>query len=107
MFEGKPPQPQLAKPDEAEAEAPDDLRLLTWSDLRERLDAARELRAAMMSKTEERLASFDAHSASRIAAQTDGKEAVNPDNLGNGKGPGFKNDAASASDGDCGSEPGN
>lgn len=107
MFEGKPHQPRNAQADEGSPPASEGLRALTWSDLRARLDAARDLRTDMVSKVEDRLSSFDAYSASRIAAQSNGKEAVYPDDLTNCKGPGRKKDSTSASDGDCASEPGN
>lgn len=107
MFEGKPLQGRDPQPEETTSDTSDELRPLTWGDLRTRLDAARDLRTASACRVEDRLASFDANSASRIAAQADGKEAVNPDDLAICKGPGLKNDATSATDGDSGSEPGN
>ena len=64
-----------------------ELRPLTWSDLRARLEAARDLRATMLADAENPHASFDAHFARQLAGHADGKEAVNLDDLANGKGP--------------------
>ena len=61
------------------------LRAMTWSDLRASLEAARDLRASLHDRSDEQLASFDAHSARRIAGLAESKYAVNPDNLANGK----------------------
>ena len=82
MFEGKPPATadayRLEEPQEGES-----LRPLSWSDLVARLSAARDLRASLEGSE----ASFDAGSARRIAAHHNGKSSINPDDLGNGKGP--------------------
>ena len=95
MFEGKLPSaraaPELAE-DPAEAGA---LRELTWSDLRARLEAARDLHDSLRAGAEDHFASFDAHSARRIAALAEGKQVVNPDDLANGKGNGCKTGASS------------
>lgn len=64
------------------------LRELTWNDLRVRLQAARELHDSLHGVPDDRLASFDASSARRIAALADSKRAVNPEDLANGKGIG-------------------
>lgn len=71
------------------------LREMTWGDLRASLEAARDLRAALHARSDEQLASFDAHSARHIAGLGENKYAVNPDDLGNGKVTG-RNDAPSA-----------
>lgn len=61
---------------------------MTWSDLRASLEAARDLRASLSARSDEHLASFDAHSARHIAGLAESKHAVNPDNLANGKSTG-------------------
>ncbi len=70
----------------------DALREMTWGDLRSRLEAARDLRASLRANlgagADEHLASFDAHSARHIAGLAEGKHAVNPEDLANGKGGG-------------------
>lgn len=92
MFEGKPPLSGESRPlGERDGEA---LRPLSWGDLVARLSAARELRAAYRAGDGGPIdsgarsgASFDAGSARRIAAHHNGKDAVNLDSSGNGKGP--------------------
>ena len=59
------------------------LRAVAWSELAAKLAAARDLRASLEGSE----ASFDAGSARRIAAHHNGKSSINPDDLGNGKGP--------------------
>ena len=88
MFEGKPPHaPGAPACDTASGDAVA-LREMTWSDLRARLDAARDLRLALQADhSEEELASFDALSARLIAAQ-EGKQDINLDGLGKGKADG-------------------
>jgi hypothetical protein len=92
--------PHDSVPDDANG---GDLRGMTWSDLRARLEAVRDLRASFGDAGEEHLASFDAHSARRIAALADGKHVVNPDDLANGKGTGCIDGASH--DADFGSDP--
>ena len=82
MFEGKLPTPVEALP-LGELQDGEVLRPLSWSDLVARLSAARDLRASLEGSE----ASFDAGSARRIAAHHNGKSSINPDDLGNGKGP--------------------
>ena len=82
MFEGKLPTPVEALP-LGELQDGEVLRSLSWSDLVARLSAARDLRASLEGSE----ASFDAGSARRIAAHHNGKSSINPDDLGNGKGP--------------------
>lgn len=94
MFEGKLPSARVA-PDPADPSAGDvALRELTWSDLRARLDAARDLHDSLHAGTRDQLASFDAQSARRIAALAEGKHVVNPDGLANGKGNGCMSGAS-------------
>ncbi|MCX7677119.1 MAG: hypothetical protein N2Z59_07065 [Alteraurantiacibacter sp.] len=85
MFETKPPaaHPPAADPGEALP-----LRAMTWSDLRARLDAARDLHRALARQDPDRMASFDARSAQHIAELADGKRAINPQDSANGKGSG-------------------
>jgi hypothetical protein len=88
MFEGKMPSAR-AMTDSTDLSADNHaLREMTWSDLRARLEAARDLHDSMQAGTRDHLASFDAHSARRIAALAEGKHDVNPDGLANGKGNG-------------------
>jgi hypothetical protein len=93
MFEGKLPLAQVAH-DFGPDFGPDStcdfgdatpLREMTWSDLRSRLEAARDLRASLQAVAAERLASFDAHSARHIAGLAECKHAVNPEDSANGK----------------------
>jgi hypothetical protein len=87
MFEGKPPQAQLAAPT-GEASDAAMLRELAWAELTSRLAAARDLRAALAEGLDGGEASFDATFARRIAAQREGKDIVNPEASANGKGAG-------------------
>ena len=82
MFEAKPPIPYDAR-DTGEG---GELRTLTWSDLRTRLDAARDLRSSLQSACDS-ATSFDALAATRIAGRPGSIQRVNPDDLGHGKGP--------------------
>lgn len=92
MYEGKPPQNPQGQDSIAESDLESglagSLQQITWNGLRARLEAARDLRASLAQFPEGELASFDAHSARRIAEQEEGKHTVNPDDLGNGKGIG-------------------
>jgi len=94
MFEGKSPRSGDASPPEAGARENAPLRPLKWSDLVDRLAAARDLRASLGAPAQGGSdggdASFDAGSARRIAAHQKGKDGVYPDDLGNGKGTGGK-----------------
>ena len=90
MFEGKPPEAHTGRNSGSGAPPEEDLRVLSWSDLVARLEAARDLREQISAGEEAGVASFDAHCARRLAAQHDfeegnGKQAVNPDDLANGK----------------------
>ncbi len=103
MFEGKLP---LARVPHDSPQVDGDaggLRGLTWNDLRARLEAARDLRAVLHDAADDQFASFDAHSARRIAALSDGKHVVNPEDLANGKGSGCIEGASQ--DADFGSDP--
>ncbi len=96
MFEGKPPlNPHGCTPDK-DSDQSANLRELTWADLRARLEAASELRASMERGDSHPGASFDAGFASCIASRENGKDAVNPDDLANGKGN-WPNDGATHS----------
>jgi hypothetical protein len=85
MFEGKLPIVPEGHDSQRDLAGVDSLRPLTWSDLRARLEAARDFRAALQHERGSELASFDAVSARRIAALTNGKHDVNPDDLANRK----------------------
>jgi hypothetical protein len=86
MFEGKPPRPRDARAlDDAQRDI-DALRPLSWGDLVARLSAARDLRSSCDGIAPGGEASFDAGSARRIAAHHNGKQDVNLDVSGNGKG---------------------
>ena len=86
-----------------------DLCALKWTDLVAKLAAARDLRAELAESEDGALASFDPHGAAHLASHSeklpvdgkrvdgkrvDGKRDVNPDGLGNGKGPGIIVDPA-------------
>lgn len=86
MFEGKPPRPGEARPLADEQWEADALRELRWADLVARLSATRGVRGGEQGEGSE--ASFDADCAHRIAAHHNGKQFVNPDDSGNGKGRG-------------------
>ena len=91
MFEGKPPLPPQASADAREENLAGELHALSWSDLVAKLAAARDLRSEIVIVDDASPASFDAESARRLASLTerpegDGKQAVNPLALGNGKG---------------------
>src|SRR6187551_2783293 len=87
MFEGKPLRPGDASPlDEGQWDG-GSLRPLSWGDLVARLSEVRDMRGSPLPFDEAGDASFDASSARRIAAHHNGKQDVNPDVSGNGKGP--------------------
>ena len=86
MFEGKPPHPRDARALDGEPRDIDALRPLSWGDLVTRLSAARDLRSSLDGGDAAGEASFDAGSARRIAAHHNGKQDVNLDVSGNGKG---------------------
>ena len=95
MFEGKPPRPRDARALDDEPRDIDALRPLSWGDLVTRLSAARDLRSSLDGGDAAGEASFDAGSARRIAAHHSGKQNVNLDVSGNGKGhPGTASGAA-------------
>ena len=101
MFEGKFPQPSpFLQPDSAGAG--DGLRAVTWSDLVAKLDAARDLRAALRAQNGDGEASFDPGSARHIAALCDGKPGVNLDDLVNCK---AASGISRPSEGDAGDDP--
>jgi len=100
MFEGKPPRPRDAQALDDEPRDIDALRPLSWGDLVTRLSAARDLRSAYERTDAAGEASFDAGSARRIAAHHNGKQDVNLDVSGNGKGH-----AGTASGAEFGAEP--
>jgi len=85
MFEGKLPRLPHGHDSEKESASGEGLRELTWSDLRSRLEAARDLRASLDRAGDGEEASFDSLSARRIASQADGKDGGNPSDLTNGK----------------------
>lgn len=87
MFEGKLPHTGQFLP-AGSVGAGEALRPVTWSDLVAKLDAARDLRAALHAHDGEGEASFDPGSARHIAALCDGKPGVNLDDLVNGKAAG-------------------
>ncbi len=92
MFEGKSPfSPQPTGSPTAPVDG-DSLRELSWSDLRARLAAARDLRASLarsaIRSPVRDMASFDGQSARHVAALASGKDGVNPSDLANGKGNG-------------------
>jgi len=91
MFEGKPPIPARAGDYADTGSAQVQLRALSWSELIARFTAARELQSALISPSDQSLASFDAQSARHLAAMHEGeceigKEVVNLDDSGNRKG---------------------
>src|SRR6187399_223286 len=100
MFEGKPPHPRDARALDGEPRDIDALRPLSWGDLVSRLTAARGLRSSFDERDPAQKASFDAGSARRIAAHHNGKQDVNLDVSGNGKGH-----AGTASGAAFGAEP--
>ena len=88
MFEGKVPATPGSTGVEAALADNDSLRELSWSDLRTRLEAARDLRLSLANGLLQNMASFDAPAARHVAALANGKDAVNPADLANGKGTG-------------------
>jgi len=96
MFEGKPPIASGANTTEHGEPVGEKLCALDWAELVAKLAAARDLRRELASDDGEgSFASFDAECAQHIAALHDkvpegqtagnGKRAVNPDDLANGK----------------------
>ena len=93
MFEGKPllaAEPQISAMGEALGAPATGLQ---WSDLVAKLDAARDLRAALNLADPSQLASFDAGLAQRLCAQEasawgNDERAVNLEDSANGKGNG-------------------
>ena len=61
------------------------LRMLSWGEVAARLEAARDLRRMMSARHKVGAGSFNLASARHLAAQGDGKPAVNPIALANGK----------------------
>lgn len=103
MYEGKLPSAPQATENAKDSGDAGALREMTWRDLRARLDAMRDLRCALRRGGEaEPLASFDADSARRIAALSNGKRAVNLEDLADGKALGVINGASR--DAGCGSD---
>lgn len=100
MFEGKPPFAPDARVWKHGEAVDDSLCAVDWNDLKARLAAARDLRRELQAGEPCDVASFDADSARRLAAQhervdeiafgdapvANGKDGVNPDDLANGKG---------------------
>ena len=97
MFEPKHPfaADHAARDPEAGPQA--ELRAVSWSELNARLSAARELRNVLASSEPETAASFDAEFARHVAHLHEAHEeerhdAVNRDDLANGKGAGGNTD---------------
>ncbi|MEO5707336.1 MAG: hypothetical protein ABIT10_09860 [Alteraurantiacibacter sp.] len=88
MFEAKLTTPPAEPGPQASSADSDSLRELSWSDLRARLNAARDLRVSLARGLAQDLASFDAPAARHVAALANGKDAVNPTDLANRKGTG-------------------
>jgi hypothetical protein len=84
MFEAKPFDAGAFTPFESD-DAGHRLRPVNWSDLVARLDAARDLRASLLSHDGEGEASFDPGSAQHIAALCECKRGINLADLVNGK----------------------
>jgi hypothetical protein len=100
MFEGNLPATPGFTGVEATLADSDSLRELSWSDLRARLEAARDLRLSLAHGAVQDMASFDAPMARHVAALANVKDAVNPADLANGKGTGSNTLAShDASDG--------
>jgi hypothetical protein len=85
MYEGKINRAGIMPPLDLPEAGQDDLRAVKWSDLVAKFDAARGLRAELGAGEADGDASFDPDSARHIAALAGGKQAVNFDNLANGK----------------------
>ena len=94
MFEGKILSGLPQRSFFADGAGGDSLRAIAWSDLRARLEAARDLRATLRQRGEADGASFDVPAARRIASLAEGNDRVNPTVLANGKGTGSKDDAS-------------
>jgi hypothetical protein len=86
MFEGKPPVAALLQDQNGTAAEGEPLREISWSDLRARLEAARDLRHSLALDVQEDPASFDVPFARQLSQLANGKEVINPTVLGNGKG---------------------
>lgn len=84
MFEGKSLKAGIELPLNTVG-GQDILRPVTWSDLRARLEAARDLRSTIAAHRHEGDASFDSGCARHIAAISDSKAGINLDDLVNGK----------------------
>ena len=84
MFEAKPSGPGAFRQFESDG-AGHRLRPVNWSDLVAKLDAARDLRASLLSHDGEGEGSFDPGSAQHIAALCECKQGVNLADLVNGK----------------------
>ena len=83
MLEGKFPQARVNGHESGEdSESAVPMRPLSWSDIRARLEAARDLREALSKNPGQPHASF----ASQIAAPGNSKQHVNLTDLANGKG---------------------
>ncbi|MFC3096635.1 hypothetical protein [Alteraurantiacibacter palmitatis] len=103
MYEGKLPSAKQAIETGQDSGESGILREMTWRDLRARLDAVRDLRCALRRPGEaEKLASFDADSARRIAALSNGKQGVNLEDLADRKALGVITGASR--DAGCGSD---
>lgn len=94
MFEGKPPIAPGANGSEHGDSVGGELFVPDWSELTAKLAAARDLSRLLTEAEQTALASFDAQGARKLAAQhgftgSNGKHGVNPDDLANGKWPGF------------------
>ena len=101
MFEAKPSGPGAFMPFESDA-AGHRLRPVNWSDLVAKLDAARDLRASLLSHEGE--GSFDPGSAQHIAALCGCKQGVNLADLVNSK---AEDGMSGATDGSAaGNDPG-
>jgi len=87
MFEAKPFSPAPFAPPEFD-DSGRLLRPVRWSDLVAKLDAARDLRASLLSHGGEGEASFDPGCAQHIAALCDSKRGINLDDLADGKAAG-------------------
>jgi hypothetical protein len=85
MLQGKLPPAGAAAPLDLADRGKAGLRPVVWSDLVARFDAVRELRAELGVGEVIGDASFDPDSARHIAELSDGKSAINFDDLADGK----------------------
>jgi hypothetical protein len=94
MFEGKSPFAAMLRNEPSAVATDEPLREISWSDLRARLEAARDLRQSLVLAELTGTASFGAP----VAHWAESKQTVNLSVLGNGKGhhamPGTLHDAA-------------